>query len=185
LTVVNDRLTGELKNTEKSRRLPVGQDRGGNPVPPDNGPVRKGHEMKTTGITAIDHAPQVVAEWLNLLQEDLGWSDRGRAYLLLRETLHAIRDFLTVDEAADLSAQLPLLIRGIFFEGWVPAQTPAKLRSVDDFLDRVMARFKTEPPVEPDVAVAAVFTVLRRQVSPGEYRQVAWAMRKPLRDLWM
>jgi uncharacterized protein (DUF2267 family) len=185
LTVVNDRLTGELKNTEKSRRLPVGQDRGGNPVPPDNGPVRKGHEMKTTGITAIDHAPQVVAEWLNLLQEDLGWSDRGRAYLLLRETLHAIRDFLTVDEAADLSAQLPLLIRGIFFEGWVPARTPAKLRSVDDFLDRVMARFKTEPPVEPDVAVAAVFSVLRRQVSPGEYRQVAWAMRKPLRDLWM
>lgn len=141
--------------------------------------------MKTTGITAIDHAPQVVAEWLNLLQEDLGWPDRGRAYLLLRETLHAIRDFLTVAEAADLSAQLPLLIRGIFFDGWVPARTPAKLRSVDDFLDRVTKAFANDPLVEPDVAVASVFAVLRRQISPGEYRQVAWAMRKPLRDLWM
>jgi uncharacterized protein (DUF2267 family) len=141
--------------------------------------------MKTTGITAIDHAPQVVAEWLNLLQEDLGWPDRGRAYLLLRETLHAIRDFLTVAEAADLSAQLPLLIRGIFFDGWVPARTPAKLRSVDDFLDRVTRAFANDPLVEPDVAVASVFAVLRRQISPGEYRQVAWAMRKPLRDLWM
>jgi uncharacterized protein (DUF2267 family) len=141
--------------------------------------------MKTTGITTLDHAPQVVAEWLNLLQTDLGWPDRGRAYLLLRETLHAVRDFLTVDEAADLSAQLPLLIRGIFFDGWVPTKTPAKPRSVDDFLDRVMHAFRDDPPVEPDVAVAAVFSLLRRQISQGEYRQVAWAMRKPLRDLWM
>ena len=154
-------------------------------VPPVRGPVEKGCEMKTTGITTIDHAPQVVAEWLNFLQEDLGWRDRGRAYLLLRETLHAVRDFLTVDEAADLSAQLPLLIRGIFFDGWVPAKTPAKLRSVDDFLDRVMAQFSNDPPIEPDVAVASVFSLLRRQVSAGEYHQVAWAMRKPLRDLWM
>ena len=141
--------------------------------------------MKTTGITAIDHAPQVVAEWLNRLQDDLAWSDRGRAYLLLRETLHAIRDFLTVDEAADLSAQLPLLIRGIFFEGWSPAQTPARDRSVDDFLNRVTEAFSDDPLIEPDVAVAAVFSLLRRQISPGEYRQVSWAMRKPLRDLWM
>ena len=141
--------------------------------------------MKTTGITTLDHAPQVVAEWLNLLQDDLGWLDRGRALLLLRETLHAVRDFLTVDEAADLSAQLPVLIRGLFFEGWVPAKTPAKLRSVDDFLERVTKSFASDPLPEPDVAVAAVFAVLRRQISPGEYRQVAWAMRKPLRDLWM
>ncbi len=109
----------------------------------------------------------------------------GRAYRLLRETLHAIRDFLTVDEAADLSAQLPLLVRGIFFEGWTPAKTPAMHRSVDDFLDRVMRSFADSPPIEPDVAVAAVFSLLRRQISPGEYDQVAWAMRKPLRDLWM
>jgi uncharacterized protein (DUF2267 family) len=141
--------------------------------------------MKMTGINTIDHAPQVVAEWLNLLQEDLGWPDRGRAYLLLRETLHAVRDFLSVDEAADLSAQLPLLIRGIFFEGWIPSKTPAKLRSVDDFLQRVEKAFSNDPLIEPDVAVASVFSVLRRQISAGEYDQVSWAMRKPLRDLWM
>lgn len=141
--------------------------------------------MKATGITSIDQAPQVVAEWLNLLQEDLGWPDRSRAYRLLRETLHAVRDFLTVDEAADLAAQLPLLIRGIFFDGWIPAKTPAKLRTLDDFLGRVIKAFSGDPLDEPDVAVAAVFAVLRRQISEGEYRQVAWAMRKPLRDLWI
>jgi len=141
--------------------------------------------MKTTGLTAIDHAPQVIAEWLNLLMHDLGWSDRRRAYKLLRETLHTIRDFLTVDEAADLSAQLPLLVRGIFFEGWVPAKVPAEFRSVDDFLERVKSAFENDPLVEPDVAIEAVFSLLRCHISTGQYRQVASVMRKPLRDLWM
>jgi len=141
--------------------------------------------MKTTGIATIDHAPQVLAEWLNLLQQDLGWSDRGRAYMLLRETLHAVRDFLTVAEAADLAAQLPVLIRGIYFEGWVPSRTSAHPRAVDDFLNRVMLPFADDPPIEPDVAVAAVFSLLKRQISLGEYDQVSQAMRKSLRDLWM
>ncbi|MBA3909605.1 MAG: DUF2267 domain-containing protein [Rhodobacter sp.] len=141
--------------------------------------------MKTTGISSIDHAPQVVAEWLNLLQTDLGWSDRGRALQLLRGTLHALRDFLTVDEAADLAAQLPLLIRGIYFEGWVPSKTPAHPRTAEDFMGRVTKSFGNDPPIDPDAAIAAVFSVLRRQISLGEYDQITHAMRKSLRHLWM
>ncbi|MBU9696604.1 DUF2267 domain-containing protein [Rhodobacteraceae bacterium HSP-20] len=141
--------------------------------------------MKQTGLDAIDHAPQVVAEWLNLLEEDLGWTDRSRSYRLLRETLHAIRDFLTVQEAASLSAQLPLLVRGIFFEGWMPARTPARPRSAEALLERVNGAFGDEPLLEPDVAIAAVFSVLRRRIDSGEYDQVARSLRRPLRELWM
>lgn len=141
--------------------------------------------MKTTGISALDHAPQIVAEWLNLLQTDLGWSDRGRAFLLLRTTLQALRDFLTVDEAADLASQLPLLIRGIYFEGWVPSKTPAHPRSIDDFLDRVNKAFEQEPLLDPDIAVSSVFTLLRSKISFGEYDQITSAMRKSMRHLWM
>lgn len=141
--------------------------------------------MKTTGISTLDHAPQIVAEWLNLLQADLGWSDRGRAFLLLRTTLQALRDFLTVDEAADLASQLPLLIRGIYFEGWVPSKTPAHPRSVDDFLDRVKKAFEHEPLLDPDIAVSSVFTLLRSKISFGEYDQITSAMRKSMRHLWM
>lgn len=141
--------------------------------------------MKQTGLDAIDHAPQVVAEWLNLLEDDLGWTDRSRSYRLLRETLHAIRDFLTVQEAASLSAQLPLLVRGIFFEGWMPARTPARPRSAEALLERVNGAFGDEPLLEPDVAIAAVFSVLRRRIDSGEYDQVARSLRRPLRELWM
>ena len=141
--------------------------------------------MKQTGLDAIDHAPQVVAEWLNLLEEDLGWTDRSRSYRLLRETLHAIRDFLTVQEAASLSAQLPLLVRGIFFEGWMLARTPARPRSAEALLERVNGAFGDEALLEPDVAIAAVFSVLRRRIDSGEYDQVARSLRRPLRELWM
>ncbi len=141
--------------------------------------------MKQAGLDTIDHAPQVVAEWLNLLEVDLGWHDRSRSYRLLRETLHAIRDFLTVPEAAALSAQLPLLLRGIFFEGWMPARTPARPRSADALLARVGKAFADDPLLEPDVAIAAVFAVLRRRIDPGEYEQVARSLRRPIREMWM
>ncbi|WP_102227065.1 DUF2267 domain-containing protein [Acidimangrovimonas sediminis] len=141
--------------------------------------------MKITGITSLDHAPQVAAEWLNELAEIVDWpNDRARVYALLRETLHAVRDFLGPDEAADLAAQLPLLIRGVYFEGWVPSRTPARPRSKADFLARVAAGFTERPLENPEVAVAGVFDLLRRKLSAGELGQVAHSMRKSLRELW-
>ncbi|MCZ8153347.1 MAG: DUF2267 domain-containing protein [Rhodobacteraceae bacterium] len=141
--------------------------------------------MKQTGLDSIDHAPQVMAEWLNLLEADLGWHDRSRSYRLLRETLHGLRDFLTVQEAAALSAQLPLLLRGIFYEGWMPARTPAHPRTADALLARVNGTFADDPLLEPDVAIGAVFSVLRRRIDPGEYDQVARSLRRPIRELWL
>jgi len=140
--------------------------------------------MKTTGIPRLDNAPQAVAEWLNLLCDDLGWSDKKRAYRLLRETLHALRDFLTTAEAADLGAQLPLLLRGIYYDGWNPATTPAHPRGKQGFMARVAAAFTQDPLGDTEEAVVAVVDLLRRQVSAGEIDQVASALRKPLRELW-
>ena len=140
--------------------------------------------MATTGISTIDHAPQVFAEWLNELCDDLEWPEKQRAYLLLRETLHAIRDFLSVDEATDLAAQFPVIVRGVFYEGWNPAKTPVKPRNKSDFLSRVQSRFAKQPLEDPERAVAAVFDLLRRHVSQGEFDHVKKGMRKSLQELW-
>lgn len=140
--------------------------------------------MGVTGLTAIDHSPQVVAEWLNGLCDRLDWTDNRRAYLLLRTTLHALRDWLTVDEASDLAAQLPLLIRGIYYEGWNSSSTPAHPRSKDDFVARVTSAFAQEPLDDPELAISAVFGLLEKNVSGGEIDQVRKAMRSQLRDLW-
>ncbi len=52
--------------------------------------------------------------WLKAAMEALGTEDRHRAYMALRAVLHALRDRLTVEEAAQLAAGLPMLLRGLF-----------------------------------------------------------------------
>ncbi len=142
--------------------------------------------MSVTGHGALDHAPEVVASWLNEICEDLEWghTQKGRAYLLLRTVLHTIRDFVGVDEAADLAAQLPVLVRGVFFDGWDPSSTPVAGRSKTAFLARVNAQFSKEPLDDPERAIEAIFDLLRRHVSEGEIEHIRHAMRKPLQEMW-
>lgn len=140
--------------------------------------------MTKNPLSTVEDSPQVVMAWLDTLCLSLGWTDRGRAYMLLRETLHALRDFLTIAEAVELSAQLPVLVRGIYFDGWVPARAPAHPRSRDDFFRRVTSAFSRTPLEDPERAIRAVFALLRSKVSQGEIEQVIQALRQPLRDLW-
>lgn len=140
---------------------------------------------KITGISSLDHAPQVVAHWLKEICDDMGWGPAtGRAYMLLRATLHTVRDFLSVEEASDLGAQLPLLVRGIYYDGWTPAKTPVKPRNKSDFIGRVDAYFSTDPLEDTEVAVGTVLDLLDRHLSAGEIAQVRHAMRKPIQELW-
>src|SRR3990172_2959955 len=70
--------------------------------------------MSTTGLQVFDQTLQLTNIWLKSLMEKQGWTDRHRAYLALRATLHALRDRMNPDEAAHLGAQLPMLVRGVF-----------------------------------------------------------------------
>ena len=92
--------------------------------------------MSTTSLDVFDRTLQKTNMWLNQIMEIMGWEDRHAAYTALRAILHALRDRLTVQEAAQHAAQLPMLIRGIDYEGWNPAHTPAPERHLDQFLAR-------------------------------------------------
>jgi uncharacterized protein (DUF2267 family) len=110
--------------------------------------------------------------WLSELSEELGSDDRQEAYRVLRAYLHAVRDRLTVNEAAQLAAQLPELIRGIYYEDWVPAKTPVKYRTVDEFLDRVAGEAQLKGETQASFACAAAARVMRAHVSAGEIDDV-------------
>jgi uncharacterized protein (DUF2267 family) len=139
--------------------------------------------MVHTSIAAFTQSAQHAQQWVNELADDLDWTDR-RAYLLLRSVLHALRDWLPQEEMVDLSAQLPALIRGIYFEGWKPVETPVWNRKKDDFIARIQEAFSDDLLNDPEEAVAAVFRLLGRHVSHGEIEDIRHSMKKPLRELW-
>jgi uncharacterized protein (DUF2267 family) len=93
--------------------------------------------MSAKGLEVIDHTVQLTHEWINELADRLDWRSQRDALRLLRVTLHQIRDHLLVDEVAQLAAQLPLLIRGMFFEGCVPKNTPEKQRHIQDCISDI------------------------------------------------
>ena len=144
-------------------------------------------EMSNTGLAVFDETIQLTNIWLKDLMEDLGWEDRHRAYLGLRLTLQALRDHLSVDEAAQLSAQLPMLVRGFYFEGWHPAHKPVKERDPDIFLAQIRDGFRQNPTDEPINAaalVASVFRLLTRRLSAGQADTLRNSLPKGLRQLW-
>ncbi|MEI5681790.1 DUF2267 domain-containing protein [Mesorhizobium sp. CCNWLW179-1] len=139
--------------------------------------------MAGTSMVNFTQAAQQAQQWVNELAEDLNWNER-RAYHLLRCVLHALRDWLSPEEMTDLSAQLPVLLRGIYFEGWKPLETPVWERKKEDFIERIQDAFADDLLNDPDRAVAAVFRLLDRHVSHGEIVQVRNSLKKTLRDLW-
>jgi uncharacterized protein (DUF2267 family) len=124
--------------------------------------------MSDTEPSIIQHSVEKTHIWLNEVAEALGDEDHRYAYRALRAVLHALRDRLTVDVAAKLAAQLPLLIRGVYYEDWDPSRTPLAIHDVDTFLDHVAQEGRMAGETEASLAVTAVAKVLRAHVSDGE-----------------
>jgi uncharacterized protein (DUF2267 family) len=140
--------------------------------------------MSTTGIAAFDSTIQITNTWLHDICEELGWKDRQRAYHALSVVLHTLRDRLPVSEVAGLSAQLPLLVRGIFYEGWHPTDKPNRIRSLEDFLAPVRDAFRRHTPSQPDQIAQAVFRTMSRHLTPGEIADIKGVLSEEIRRLW-
>jgi uncharacterized protein (DUF2267 family) len=140
--------------------------------------------MSAQGLEGIDHAVQQAHIWINELDDRLGWGNRPRAYRLLKAVLHALRDHLNVNEAADLGAQLPTLIRGVYYDQWRPARTPVKDRHLAGFLAAIDRSFRPDPLDDAATAVAAVFDLLANHVSAGEIADVKRSLPAEIRALW-
>src|SRR5690606_28951800 len=74
-------------------------------------------DMGATGHSTFDKTVDKTNHVLKEIEQAYGWPKerRNHSYDALRAVLHALRDRLTVDECADLAAQLPLLVRGVYY----------------------------------------------------------------------
>jgi uncharacterized protein (DUF2267 family) len=141
--------------------------------------------MGKTKFTVFENTIQKTHVWLHYLMEELDWEDKPKhAYVGLRSVLHALRDRLTVEEAVHLGAQLPMLVRGFYYEGWKLTGKPVKERHEAEFLQHVEKAFKNDPSVEAKNVVRAVFKLLDRHVTAGEIDDVKHMLPKALQKLW-
>lgn len=141
--------------------------------------------MSASAIASFDTTVQTTNGRLKELSQKLEWHDgRQRAYLALRAVLHALRDRLTPEESADLAAQLPMLVRGFYYEGWRPGGKPVKVHTKAQFFAHVERIFPELLPGDVELVVRAVFKVRSRRVAGGEIDDIRNSLSAQLRELW-
>lgn len=127
----------------------------------------------TTHVPTLEHAIHQTNLWLNDVGAELDGAGHQEAYRALRATLHALRDRLPVNETAKLAAQLPDLLRGVYYEGWHPSRTPARYHTRDELLERIAHEGAFHGHTEASYAAQAALAVLRRRISAGQIADVA------------
>jgi uncharacterized protein (DUF2267 family) len=137
----------------------------------------------TRHIALLESSVQETYDWLDRLALELDDEDRHFGLQTLRAVLHALRDYLTVEQSAHLTAQFPTFIRGLYFEQWTP-DAPYPARGVEEFLARVDAHLKGyDHRCGAEGAARAVFGVLEESLS-GSAEKIKVTLPKPIRDLW-
>ncbi|MFZ5672592.1 MAG: DUF2267 domain-containing protein [Pseudomonadota bacterium] len=139
--------------------------------------------MSTTGLDVFDRTLQTTHIWLDQIMEELG-PDRRVAWHVLGATLRVLRDRLTINLAAHLGAQLPILVRGIYYDQWSPAEKRMKLHSAEEFLDMVARSLGDIRPVNVEQAVRVVFATMADHLEQGQVRKVRQALPKSIQALW-
>ena len=136
-----------------------------------------------TTIRDFNASIHATDEWIDDLMRRLGWHDRERAYVALVGALHALRDALPRDEAVDVGAQMPALLRGLYYEGWHPgARGTAKSRNA--FLERIHDGVHRDPAIDAEQVARAAFALLAARMPPAELEEAKAAMPKALHNLW-
>ena len=137
----------------------------------------------TWQIDSIQRTVQKTEEWLDDLAGELGTDDGRYAWRVLRAYLRVLRERLTPDESAQLAAQLTHLLRGVFYEGFDPGREPHRLRTRDEFLQRLAERAQLPEGVDPAVVAALATRVLRRRLTAGEVDDILFQLPTEICDV--
>ncbi len=133
--------------------------------------------------TSLARAVQQIQEWLKELRDNGDFSNINQSLAVLRVVLHQLRDRLTVEEAVDLGAQLPLIVRGIYYAGWQPHKVPRKANTKQKFVDEVVLKLRPHT-VPAERAVRDVFALMAHHCDAGEISDVIAQLPKELKELW-
>jgi uncharacterized protein (DUF2267 family) len=90
---------------------------------------------------------------------------------------------LLLTSPQDANDGLPMLLRGMYYEGWTPSGKPLK-EDKEEFLAHIQEHFRSNLDMEPEPLARAVFTVLGTYITVGELKDVGRILPKGLREFW-
>ncbi len=139
--------------------------------------------MTQTQIDSFDSTLQKTTTMIKAIQDRFEWVDRNQAYVALRSVLQTLRDRLTVEHAAGLGAQLPMLVRGFYFEGWKPSQVPLKMNK-DEFVGEVERQID---PLSYDIPteemIKGIVAIVQDYTDPNEMRKIKKTLPNDIQDM--
>jgi len=129
--------------------------------------------MVETGFSSFDTMVDKANRLLKDVEEAFEWPKerRKQSYAALRAVLHPLRDRLPVETAVQFGAQLPTIVRGVYYDGWKPAETPVRM-SNEEFFARVRNEFPYAVEGGSEKLVRTVLKALERHVSAGEWQHL-------------
>jgi uncharacterized protein (DUF2267 family) len=139
--------------------------------------------MSASGLDVFDKTLQTTHIWLDQIMKEIG-PDRHVAWHVLGAVLRTLRDRIPLGLAAHLGAQLPILIRGAYYDQWSPSDKPLELRNSDEFLQHVGRFLHDTRPVNVAHAVRAVFATISAHVPEGQVRKIRDSLPKDVRTMW-
>lgn len=130
-------------------------------------------------------------KFVNEIADELGVpEDFDKADRIMTSVLHTLRDILTPEESMHLIAQLPMMIKAIYVNGW-SLNKKSRIHTIDEFIEGLMLQ-------NPKTAVTdfgndtkaterskAVFRVIRNHIAIGEVKDIVAQLPPELTELWL
>ncbi len=138
--------------------------------------------MSEQGLEVIESSTQKTHEWIGSIAAATHLEKRD-AYKALRAVLHTLRDRLALNDAVHFAAQLPMFLRGLFYDGWEPAEVPVKMSSTE-FLQSVQQKIVSDKVIDPLRIIRGVLAVIMSFVGVGEMEKIKHLFPKELQELF-
>lgn len=122
-------------------------------------------------MNAFTSACHNAETFVSNLEREMSGCTKQQAWHILRGTLHALRDRVQPDEACKLAEQLPLVVRGAYFEAFRPGRGVKKMNA-EEFVADVATQVRVDPPPDFERKVWQALDFVLREVSEGEKSDV-------------
>ncbi len=146
--------------------------------------IKKGDQkIPSTGLDVFDTTIEKTNELLAAIEDELDWRGRRhQSYQALRAILHAIRDRLPIHESVNFAAQLPMLIKGIYYDGWSSEGVPVKL-SREEFINRIRRDFIFDTDIGIEELISLVAGHVFGIIDPGEVQKLLNSLPEDIANL--